>query len=156
MAIFKKVKDWLGIEGVKIALTVPETFKIKEGRVDGVYAISSQSDQFLETVTITLKEKYSRGRRKSKLIDEYTLGQSHYSIEEPISKDQVITKEFSLDFDPLNSGIEKWGKKNIIYGSVVGLMKILKNAKSSYTITAEISVKGNKLQPYDTAILVAD
>lgn len=156
MAIIKKVKDWLGIEGVKIALTVPETFKLSDQKVDGVYAISSQSDQYLETVTISLKEKYSRGRRKSKLIDEYVLGQMTIAINEPITKDQVVTKEFTIEFDQLTSGIEKWGSRNILYGGLVGVMKVIKNAKSSYTLLAEVSVKGNKLKPYDTVIIVAD
>ena len=156
MAIFKKVKDWLGIEGVKVALTVPETFKIQHKKVEGAFAISSQSDQYISEVILTLKEKYSRGRRKSKLIDEYVIGEENFLIDEAILKDQVITKEFSLSFQPLSSGIEKWGDKNFLYGGVVGLMKIIKNTKSTYTLTAKVSVKGNKLKPYDTVIIVAD
>ncbi len=155
MALIKKVKDWLGIEGVNITLTVPETFKRKDGKIDGTYAISSQSDQHVVEVVLTLKEKYSRGRRKSKLIDEYIIGEDRYVINEPIQKDQVITKEFSLVYQPLNSGIEKWGKKNVVYGGVASLMKLMKNTKSTYTLTAEISVKGNKLKPYDEVVMVA-
>lgn len=156
MALFKKVKDWLGIEGVNIALTVSDTFKIKDGKIEGTFSISSQSDQHIEQVVLTLKEKYSRGRRKSKLIDEYAIGEESYTIDEAILKDQVITKEFALEFKQLSSGIEKWGDKNIIYGGVVSVMKIMKNTKSTYTLTAEVSVKGNKLKPYDEVIVVAD
>ncbi len=156
MALFKKVKDWLGIEGVNIALTVSDTFKIKDGKIEGTFSISSQSDQHIEQVVLTLKEKYSRGRRKSKLIDEYAIGEETYTIDEAILKDQVITKEFALGFKQLSSGIEKWGDKNIIYGGVVSVMKIMKNTKSTYTLTAEVSVKGNKLKPYDEVIVVAD
>jgi len=156
MALFKKVKDWLGIEGVNIALTVSDTFKIKDGKIEGTFSISSQSDQHIEQVVLTLKEKYSRGRRKSKLIDEYAIGEESYTIDEAILKDQVITKEFALGFKQLSSGIEKWGDKNIIYGGVVSVMKIMKNTKSTYTLTAEVSVKGNKLKPYDEVIVVAD
>jgi len=156
MALFKKVKDWLGIEGVNIALTVAETFKVKDGTIEGAFAISSQSEQYIDEVAITLKEKYSRGRRKSKLIDEYVVGEKRYAINESILKDQVISKDFELAFEPLSSGIEKWGDKNIFYGGVVSVMKIMKNTKSTYTLTAEVSVRGNKLKPYDEIIIVAD
>jgi len=61
-----------------------------------------------------------------------------------------------LAFEPLSSGIEKWGDKNIFYGGVVSVMKIMKNTKSTYTLTAEVSVRGNKLKPYDEIIIVAD
>ena len=156
MAIFKKVKDWLGIEGVKVALAVEETFKLKEKVIKGSYSISSQSDQYIESVQLILKEKYSRGRRKSKLIDEYVLNESSTKIGEAIAVDQVITREFEMPFNSLKSGIEKWGDKNILYKGVTSVVKVLKNAKSTYSLTVEVTVKGNKLKPYDNATLVAD
>ncbi len=156
MAILKKVKDWLGIEGVKVALAIDETFKLKEQIIKGSYAISSQSDQYIESVQLILKEKYSRGRRKAKLIDEYVLNESSTQIGESISADQVITREFDMPFEPLKSGIEKWGDKNILYKGLTSVVKVFKNAKSTYSITVEVTVKGNKLKPYDTATLVAD
>ncbi len=156
MAIIKKVKDWLGIEGVKIALAVDETFKLRDQNISGSYSISSQSDQYIESVRLILKEKYARGRRKSKLIDEYVLNEIEVDIKENIETDQVITREFSIAFEPLKSGIEKWGDKNILYKGVTEFVKVIKNAKSSYNLTVEVKVKGNKLKPYDTTTLVAD
>lgn len=156
MAIIKKVKDWLGIEGVKIGLALPETFKIKEGLITGSYSVSSQSEQYIESIRIILKEKYIRGRRKSKLIDEYVLVEDVVSINEPIAKDEVITKEFTLEFSELKSAVDKLGDKNILYRGITSIAKMLKNAKSEYSVTAEVSVKGNKLKPYDTVIIVAD
>ena len=61
-----------------------------------------------------------------------------------------------MPFNPLKSGIEKWGDKNILYKGVTSVVKILKNAKSTYSLTVEVTVKGNKLKPYDKATLVAD
>ena len=126
MAIFKKVKDWLGIEGVKVALAIDETFKLKEQAVSRSYSISSQSDQYIESVRLILKEKYSRGRRKAKLIDEYVLSESSVEIGESISEDQVITREFDMIFEPLKSGIEKWGDKNILYKGLTSVVKVFK------------------------------
>lgn len=155
MALIKKVKNWLGIEGVKIALATSETFKLKDGRVDGAYSISTQSDQFIKSIRLIFKEKYARGRRKSKLIDEFILAEKTIIVDQPIAKDEVITNEFTLDFGLLKSPIDKFGDKNLFYKGLSSVAKLLKNAKSQYSITAEVTVEGNKLKPYDTQLLVA-
>ncbi len=156
MALIKKVKDWLGIEGVKIALSLPETMDLKDRLVTGSYSISTQSDQYIESVTLILKEKYSRGRRKSKLIDEYILKEETIIIDAAIMTDEVITQEFELTYDPLKSAMDKMGDKNFLYRGLTSIAKIIKNTKSTYTLIAEVSVKGNKLKPYDKMELVAD
>jgi len=51
--------------------------------------------------------------------------------------------------------MDRFGDKNFLYKGVSSLAKLLKNAKSKYTLIAEVSVKGNKLKPYDKVELVA-
>lgn len=154
--MIKKVKDWLGIEGVKIQLEVPETFKLSDNVISGNYIITSQSDQFIDSVRLILKEKYTRGRRKSKLIDEYILGEQIIDISEEIEKKDTMLHAFSLRFSPLKSPVERFGDKNFLYRGLTGMAKLIKNAKSKYSLTAEVIVKGNKLRPYDTVDLVAN
>lgn len=154
--MLKKVKDWLGIEGVKVALEIPEKFDLDKQVIEGRCLISSQSEQFIESLTVVLKEKYTRGRRKSKLIDEYTLGELSIDVDQSISKDQVIEQSFKLTFSQMKSPVENFGDKNFLFRGISGLARILKNAKSDYTLYAELTVKGNKLKPYDKAIIVPD
>ena len=45
--MIRKVKNWLGIEAVKVELVVPETFSVKGGMASGSVLISSQSDSFI-------------------------------------------------------------------------------------------------------------
>lgn len=153
--MIKKVKDWLGIEGVKIQLSMPETFTLSNNRIEGSYTISSQSDQYIESVHLVLKEKYFRGRRKSKLIDEYILAEAVYPIDQAIDRESILQKDFELQFESIKSPIDKFGDKNFLYQGITILAKLIKNAKSQYSLTIEVKVKGNRLKPYDKANLVA-
>lgn len=154
--MIKKVKDWLGIEGVNVQLEVDETFNLADKVLTGNYTITSQSEQYIDSVRLLLKERYTRGRRKSKLIDEYILGEKIIEIKERISRDETITHAFTMNFVPLKSPVELLGDKNFFYRGITGVAKLLKNAKSKYSLTIEVIVKGNKLRPYDTADLVAN
>lgn len=152
--MIRKVKDWLGIEGVKIELEVPETFTLKNGSLSGSYKISSLSDQFVVGVKLILKEKYTRGRRKSKLIDEFVIGESEMVVNQSIDKENVIVNSFELNFNAIQSPMDRFGDKNPIYSGLSSIAKLLKNAKSKYYLIGEVTVKGNKLQPYDKVELV--
>ena len=155
MAMFKKVKDWLGIEGVKLVLDVPETIDIDTKTLKGHFTISTQSAQYLEEITFTLKERYRRGRRKSKLIDEYVLGKMTLPLHMQIQPTDVVHRPFEIRFDEMKSGMDRFGDRNILYKGISALAKLVKNAKSEYFILAEVSVKGNRLKPYDQKELVA-
>ncbi len=146
--MIKKVKDWLGIEGVKVELILPETLTLTDEIVKGSIRITSQSDQYVESAHFVLKERYQRGRRKSKLIDEYILGRVEMKIDQHITSDQVIEKEFELPFEPLRSDMDRWGRKNSLYRGIAALAKLAKNARSTFTVIVELSVRGNKLKPY--------
>jgi len=65
-----KVKTWLGIEGVKIDLDLPEEFRYLDGLVTGKLYISSMSDHVVTSIHIKLIEKYSRGKKEAKLTDD--------------------------------------------------------------------------------------
>lgn len=153
--MLKKVKNWLGIEGVKVALDIPEQFSLKSEVVEGSFVITSQSEQYVEKANLSIKERYKRGRRKSKLIDEYILGTITIEIGESIEAETEIAKEFVLPFSQMKSPIDNWGDKNILYKGLSKLAKVAKNAHSTFEILVELEVKGNRLKPYDTQVIVA-
>ena len=98
--MLKKVKNWLGIEGVKVKLDLPDTFSVKSKKIQGSFVISSLSEQHVQNVNIVLKEKYTRGRRKSKLIDEYVLGEQRLVIDKTIDESSTYQQDFELSFQP--------------------------------------------------------
>ena len=69
--MFKKIKNLLGIEGVKIELSCPSELPKTTESIKGKIKLSSKSIQIVEGITIKLIEKYKRGRKESALINEY-------------------------------------------------------------------------------------
>ena len=69
-----KVKKWLGIEGVKLELVLPEEVEAGPREINGSIRFQSLNPQIVTSIKIMLIEKYPRGRGKEKLIDEYELG----------------------------------------------------------------------------------
>ena len=73
--MFGKVKKWLGIEGAKIELVLPREIFESAGNIVGKVRFRSMNEQKVLSINLKLIEKYSRGRQKSRLVDEYTIGE---------------------------------------------------------------------------------
>ncbi|MEL6390024.1 MAG: hypothetical protein AAFQ02_07660 [Bacteroidota bacterium] len=152
--MIRKVKNWLGIESVDVELTVAESINLKSGSVTGTYSIVTQSEQHIRSAEFKLVERYKRGRRKSKLIDEYVIGRTVINIDQTILPDEEIKEEFDVPFQISKSGMERFGDKNFVYKGLSKLAKLAKNASSEYYLIVELDVQGNRLKPYDKVELV--
>ncbi|MEL6925778.1 MAG: hypothetical protein AAFO94_17160, partial [Bacteroidota bacterium] len=64
--MFGTVKKWLGIEGVKLELVLPEVVNEKSGEIKGQIRFFSKNEQTVTAIRVVLVEKYSRGRRSAK------------------------------------------------------------------------------------------
>ncbi|KAA3632291.1 MAG: hypothetical protein DWQ02_15020 [Bacteroidetes bacterium] len=143
------MKKWLGIEGVKMELVVPEEVQEKTGLVKGKAVFQSMNPQTVTGINFVLIEKYMRGRGKEKLIDEYELGTLQLEIEFEVPDDELVEVDFELPFSVTHSEIEEFGRKNFLYGGIARLAKLSRGAKSVYRIEAEATVKGVALSPFD-------
>lgn len=152
--MIKRLKKILGIESVKVELEIPEEISSSDDKISGKLLFSSQSDATITGVSIKLIEKYTRGRKEAKLIDEYVI--SHISINE--SLDIVAGEEFELPFDLpfqlVKSEMDQLESKNIFTKGIVSLAKKLKGVKSEYRVLAEAQVKGTALQPFSEKAIV--
>lgn len=144
-----KVKKWLGIEGVKLELELPEEVKAKSGVVEGKLHFQSLNAQTVQAIKVVLIERYTRGRGKEKLIDEYELGRRQIELQFEVPPDEIVEVEFSLPFELVKSEIDEFGDKNFIFGGLARAARVLRAAKSDYRIEAEASVKGVALNPFD-------
>ncbi len=144
--MLKKIKHALGIESVKIELLEPRVNK-DGGYVEVEVVFTSQNDATIESVELKCVEKYFRGRRSSKLIDEYTIGQLSLDESFLISKDEEIRKEYRIKVDPPKSEMDKLADGNFIFRGMVSVAKLLKGVKSVYRIEGEAKVKDMKLHP---------
>lgn len=152
--MFGKVKQWLGIEGVKVELHVPDKIAANDSTIEGAIRFYSMHDQTVKSVRVRLIEKYKRGRRVNKLVDEYTLGEIELSQEIEVPAHEYIEVEFSLPFNRATSEMDDIESKNFIFKGAVKTAKLIRGVKSEFRIEAEADVRGTALNPFDSQELV--
>jgi len=145
--MFGKVKKWLGIEGVKLDLMVPEEVNKKEQEVNGQLHLSALTDQTITSITVKLIEKYTRGRGESKLIDEFVIGEIVFDRTIDIGQDTPMEIDFVLPFEFVKSEMDEIEEQNIFKKGLVSLAKLAEGVKSTYRIEASAEVKGVALNP---------
>ncbi|MEM6963853.1 MAG: sporulation protein [Bacteroidota bacterium] len=146
--MFGKVKKWLGIEGAKMELIVPEEVYEANESVTGKVRFFSMTEQKVRTIKIVIIEKYTRGRRKNKLTDEYQLGEIQLDQPFLIPANETVEIDFSLPFKIVKSEMDELGDKNIFAAGLAKTAKWINGVNSSYRIEAEADVEGVGLNPF--------
>lgn len=141
-----KVKNWLGIEGVKMEIETPDKIRLRDGVVKGSIIFQSMTEKKISRVKVELIEKYSRGRGKNKLINEYHLGVLEINDELHIHANGQLRLDFKLLFNPKTSEMDELGR-NLLLRGPVALAKMVKGAKSVYRLEVEAKVPGTALNP---------
>ncbi len=144
-----KMKKWLGIEGVKVELDIPEFAFERVGAISGKLRFFTKHPQTVEHVRVKLVERYSRGRGKDKLVDEYVLGEVELTEPFEVRPEEMVDKEFLLPFTLLHSDMDRWQRSNPLTGGLVRVAKMLRKVRSDYRVEAEARVRGTALHPFD-------
>ena len=149
-----KVKQWLGIEGVKLELILPENFDSRQGTLEGTIRLMSKNPQTVTGIKLAVIEKYSRGRDEEVLVDEYELGTEiiRATIEVP-GEGVPVDYPFRVEFVPMNSDVDEFGDRNILFKGLAWIARKTRNAVSEYRVEAEAVVKGVGLNPFDKKVL---
>ena len=103
----------------------------------------------LESITLRMVEKYSRGRGDSKLINEYPMGELVKKEMITISKNDIIEIPFEMDFVYVRSEMDKMEDNNFFAKGLVKLAKKVRGVSSEYSLRAEAKIKGTTLNPMD-------
>jgi hypothetical protein len=144
-----KVKKWLGIEGVKLELILPEGFRSSNEEITGLIRFRSMHEQSVQKIKIFMIERYARGRRKNKTIDEYKMGELEMDVDVSVLPSEEVDVPFTISFERVKSEMDELEEKNFLFRGIVRTAKYLKGAKSSFWIEAEADVKGVALNPFD-------
>ncbi len=144
-----KVKRWLGIEGVKLELLLPEALEAEAGELPGKIRFLSMNEQRIRSIEVKMVERYTRGRGKNRSTDEYELGSIRLERSIPIPANEVVEVDFKLPFELTKSEMDELGDQNILFGGLVNAAKWVGGVHSQYTIIAEADVEGTALNPFD-------
>lgn len=146
--MFGRVKNYLGIEGVKVELEIPEQAPLSLEQVSGKVRFISMNTQTVTEIKVKMTERYIRGRGKDRKIDEYELGTISMKKNIEITPEQPVEIEFVLPFTITRSEVDDFSSKNIIFKSLAKVATLAYAAQSEYYVVAEAKVKGNALPPF--------
>ena len=144
-----KVKKWLGIEGTKLELILPEEWPANEKSLPGRIRFFSKNAQVVTSVKIVLIERYVRGRGKEKRTDEYLLGETtiHRRIDVPAEGSSEL--KFDIPFSLIKSDMDKLGDRNPLTRRLAQAAKWIEGVQSQYRVEAEAIVEGVALNPFE-------
>lgn len=146
--MLNKVKNWFGIEGVKMDILLPDEIKSSDGLFSGFLVFNSLTEQEVLSVHIKMIERYGRGRGSERLVDEYTLGELHIEKSIFVSSNVETELSFAFSFKYVLSPMDEFAKKNILFKGLAGLAKKANKVNAEFRIEAEAKVKGTALNPF--------
>ncbi len=151
--MFNRIKHFFGIESVKIKLLIPAN-QPTPGVIVGKVAFSSMSQQKVNSLTITLQEHYTKGRKKKKEKQTFELGTITLDRSFDVPANKTIKIAFKLHYRKINSEMDNLAESNILLKGVSKAAKKIGNIQSEYELIAEADVKGAGLNPFDRVVLV--
>ena len=147
--MFGKMKQWFGIEGVKVELQLPEEVIKKLGVVKGQLTFTTMKTQTVTAVKVTMIETYKRGRKQDKRIDDYQIGTVFLDEPLEIIAEEPLVLDFVLPFELLKSEMDSFGDKNFLTKGIASVARMTRAVKSEYRVEVEADVQGTRLNPFD-------
>ena len=149
MGLWAKIKQKLGIGGVKLNLEVSKQVPKDSGQIMGAVNVTSKSDQHVKQLNFKLIEKYTTGRGDNKKTKEFELGKTAYGQPFQIKKGENRRIDFVLPFELIKSTNDRLKEKGGALGALGSASSFLGGEKSEYEVWVDADVKGTTFGPND-------
>lgn len=146
--MLNKVKNWFGIEGVKMDILLPDDIRSVDGLFSGILVFNALTTQEVLNVTVKMVERYGRGRGSERLVNEYVLGELIIDKSIIIEANIETKLSFAFSFKYVTAPIDDFAKKNILFKGMANMAKKMSKVNSEFRIEAEAKVKGTALNPF--------
>jgi hypothetical protein len=146
--MLNKVKNWFGIEGVKMDILLPDDIRSVDGLFSGILVFNALTTQEVLNVTVKMVERYGRGRGSERLVNEYVLGELVIDKSIIIEANIETKLSFAFSFKYVTAPIDDFAKKNILFKGMANVAKKMSKVNSEFRIEAEAKVKGTALNPF--------
>ena len=143
-----KVKNWFGIEGVKMDILLPDDIRSVDGLFSGILVFNALTTQEVLYVKVKMVERYGRGRGSERLVNEYVLGELFIDKSIIIEANIETKLSFAFSFKYVTAPIDDFAKKNILFKGMANMAKKMSKVNSEFRIEAEAKVKGTALNPF--------
>jgi hypothetical protein len=142
------IKKVLGIEGLKMDVSIEGKIDKNAGKVVGVIKLTTLRDTQVSGITIKVMEKYKRGRGKNQLVNEYVMGIKQLKQHISVKKNEEKFVEFEVPFQYVKSEMDQWQDQNFIMKGLISVAKKVKGVSSEFYVLAEAQEVGTKLSPH--------
>lgn len=142
------LKKVLGIEGLKMDISIEGKINKNAGKIVGVIKLSTLRDTQVSGITIKVMEKYKRGRGKNQLVNEYEMGIKQLKQHISVKKNEEKFVEFEVPFQYVKSEMDQWQDQNFIMKGLISVAKKVKGVSSEFYVLAEAQEVGTKLSPH--------
>lgn len=149
-----KVKDILGIEGLKLDLEIPQEVSQSDRVLEGKVLLKTMRKQKVTSIQVRLVETFSRGRGDKARSNDYVLGQVSLNEMLVLEKNEEMEIPFVLQYVMGQSEMDRYEEQNFFMKTIVRLAKYARKVKSEYKIVAEAKVSGTKLSPFSEKSLI--
>jgi len=146
--MLNKVKNWFGIEGVKMDILLPDDIRSGDGLFSGILVFNALTPQEILNVNVKMVERYGRGRGSERLVNEYVLGELIIDKSIIIEANVETKLSFAFSFKYVTAPIDDFAKKNIFFKGMANVAKKMSKVNSEFRIEAEAKVKGTALNPF--------
>jgi len=146
--MLNKVKNWFGIEGVKMDILLPDDIRSVDGLFSGILVFNALTPQEILNVNVKMVERYGRGRGSERLVNEYDLGELIFDKSIIIEANVETKLSFAFSFKYVTAPIDDFAKKNILFKGMANVAKKMSKVNSEFRIEAEAKVKGTALNPF--------
>lgn len=146
--MLSKVKNWFGIEGVKMDIILPDVIRVTDGLFSGILVFNSLTSQEVLSVNIKMIERYGRGRGSERLVDEYILGELKINKSILVLPNNKIELSFAFTYQYTQTPMDEFSNKNFLYKGLSKIAKKINKVNAEFRLEAEANVKGTGLNPF--------
>ena len=152
--MFKKIKQLLGIEGIKMKVILPEEISAKAGSIEGNIKFTTMNTQRIAYIEVKLIERYTHGRgKKAKRTEEFLLGKVLLDDGFMVYPEESVSVKFELPFKKVQSNMDALQERGGLLGGLARAAKASRGVKSEFRVEAEAKVAGTALSPFDREIV---
>lgn len=147
MSFFQKVKQFLGIVGVKVEMEVADTFSKKGSTLQGKVIITSKSDQQILSVEVGFEEVWRIGKGEDETMKTFDLGEWKSEEVFDIKAGETRVFPFTLNYSLIKSENDRMMESSKVGKALGGLGKLMDGEKSNFWLKAMADVKGAAFDP---------
>ena len=151
MSFFGKLKQGLGIGGVKVVLEIPPEASKDTGIVKGTVILITKSPQQVKSIKVLMREVMTSGARiEDRREEQFKLGDTTVNQAFAIHPGEEKRIEFSLPFAARRTFSENLQQKGGVVGAIGTAGRMMDDRRSRYYIVAQVEVEGTVLGPSAT------